>query len=155
MLYSHLQKKSLSKIRSLNFLNARIAVEEFQATDIYLSISKFWYSVQLLKSYVHFGRLHLPTMMYENNLVLNFNLSTVNADPLCSNLLLYEGTKQRKIWILIIGINSLSPLHSSLFLHIFCVICRFSCWIQEMVPIAATQSTSLNRDTFSGILGNS
>lgn len=32
----------------------------------------------------------------ENNLTLNFNLSTVIVDPLCSNLLLYEETRQRK-----------------------------------------------------------
>lgn len=61
--------------------------------------------MQLLNSDVHFGRL-------QNNLVIHFNLSTVTADPLCSNLLLYEVTKQGKLDILILGILTLAPLHS-------------------------------------------
>lgn len=67
----------------------------------------------------------------KNNLVLNLNLSSVIADPLCTNLLVYEETKQRKIQILIIGIISFCPLHSSLNSHIVCEACRFSRWIQE------------------------
>lgn len=96
----------------------------------------------------------LPAMNVKSNITLHFNLSIVIADPPCLNLLLYEETKQRKIWIFMVSITSLCPLHSTvLFTYSVCSLQVFL--IQEMVPTAAIYSTPLNKDTFSGILANS
>lgn len=66
--------------------------------------------------------------------------------------------KQKEICILIGGITSLHTLHSidSLFMYSVCSLQYSvnSCLIQKMVPTAAIYSTSLNKDTFSGILDN-
>ena len=60
-------------------------------------------------------------MNVKSNVTLHFNLSIVIADPPCLNLLLYEEAKQRKIWIFIVGITSLCPLHSTVSLFTYCM----------------------------------
>ena len=63
--------------------------------------------------------------------------------------------KQKEICILIGGITSLHSIDSS-FMYSVCSLQYSvnSCLIQKMVPTAAIYSTSLNKDTFSGILDN-
>lgn len=100
--------------------------------------------MSILEDYIN---IYQPWHMV-NNLVLNFNLHTINCWPSLFKL--------ASVWRDIAEENMIyhykyyQPFPPS---HILCVACRFSCWIHKMVPTAA--STSCNRDTFSGILDNS
>lgn len=56
----------------------------------------------------------------KNNLALNFNLSIVIVDPLCSNLLLCEETKQRE-YKFSLEVLSAFALFTPVLFHIFYV----------------------------------
>lgn len=89
------------------------------------------------------------------NLALNFNLSTVNCWPSLLKHASVWRDKGEENMNSHYRYYSFSSLRSTVSLHNVCVACRFSCWIQEMVPKAPMHSPSLNRDMFSGTLDNS
>lgn len=93
-------------------------------------------------------------------ITLHFNLSIVTANIPYLNLLLYEETKKasrRKYAFSLEVLPAFAPFTPvSLFMYSVCSLQYSvnSCLIQKMVPTAAIYSTSLNKDTFSGILEN-